>query len=88
MPVRIGVPGPAGIKKLLRYAAHCSVAASATVMARYGVSLTRLFGSAGPDRLVDSLVRGLDERNGPVRFHFYPFGGIGQTVDWIAAYKG
>lgn len=83
-PVRIGVPGPAGIKTLLRYAAHCGVGASASVMAKYGVSLSRLLGTAGPDKLVDALGRGLTAEHGAVRLHFYPFGGLERTVDWIA----
>lgn len=86
-PVRIGIPGPAGIKTLLRYAAHCGVGASAAVMARYGVSLGRLLGSAGPDTLVDDFASGLKPEHGPVRLHFYPFGGLSRTVEWINAYE-
>jgi methylenetetrahydrofolate reductase (NADPH) len=86
-PVRIGVPGPAGIKTLLRYAAHCGVGASATVMAKYGVSLTRLLGAAGPDRLVADFERGLTPAHGAVRLHFYPFGGLARTVEWINNYR-
>lgn len=86
-PVRIGIPGPAGIKTLLRYAAHCGVGASASVMAKYGVSITRLLGTAGPDKLVDRLAAGLTPAHGPVRLHFYPFGGLERTVDWIDDYS-
>jgi methylenetetrahydrofolate reductase (NADPH) len=85
-PVRIGVPGPASIKALLRFAAHCGVSASASVMAKYGVSLSRLLGPAGPEKLVDALREGLGPEHGPVRLHFYPFGGLERTVDWIGAY--
>ena len=85
-PVRLGVPGPAGIKTLLRFAARCGVGASASVMSKYGLSITNLLGSAGPDKLVDSLSRGLGPEHGPVRLHFYPFGGMVRTVDWINEY--
>ncbi len=85
-PVRIGVPGPAGIKTLLRFAAHCGVGASASVMAKYGVSLTRLLGTAGPDALVDAFGRGIGPEHGAVRLHFYPFGGLSKTVEWIRDY--
>ncbi|NBC36726.1 methylenetetrahydrofolate reductase [Novosphingobium sp. FSY-8] len=85
-PVRIGVPGPAGIKTLLRFAARCGVGASASVMAKYGISITQLLGSAGPDKLVDALARGMGEPHGAVRLHFYPFGGLEKTVDWIKGY--
>ncbi|AIT81897.1 methylenetetrahydrofolate reductase [Novosphingobium pentaromativorans] len=82
-PVRLGVPGPAGIKTLMRFAARCGVGASASVMAKYGISITRLIGSAGPDKLVKALEQGLGEEHGPVRLHFYPFGGLEKTVAWI-----
>src|SRR5262245_55465194 len=50
-PVRVGVPGPASVKTLLRFAARCGVGASASVMAKYGVSITQLVTTAGPDAL-------------------------------------
>ncbi|OYY90332.1 MAG: 5,10-methylenetetrahydrofolate reductase [Sphingomonas sp. 28-66-16] len=86
-PVRIGVPGPAGIKTLLRFAMHCGVGASTSVMAKYGVSITQLLGTAGPDKLVDNLARGLGPDHGAVRLHFYPFGGLARTVEWIGNHR-
>lgn len=86
VPVRIGVPGPAGIKTLLRFAARCGVGASASVMAKYGISLTKLIGTAGPDKLVDRLAADFGSEHGKVRLHFYPFGGLVRTVDWINDY--
>jgi methylenetetrahydrofolate reductase (NADPH) len=86
-PVRIGIPGPAGIKTLLRYAARCGVGASASVMKKYGVSLSNLIGTAGPDRLVDTFAAKLGHEHGRVRLHFYPFGGMEKTVAWIADYN-
>ncbi|MDX8356459.1 methylenetetrahydrofolate reductase [Sphingopyxis terrae] len=86
-PIRIGVPGPASIRTLLRFAARCGVGASASVMKKYGVSLSSLIGSAGPDRLVDAFWDGLGDEHGRVRLHFYPFGGVRATVEWIAGYE-
>lgn len=85
-PVRIGVPGPAGIKTLLRFAKLCGVGASASVLAKYGISLAQLLGAAGPDKLVSALERGIGPEHGRVRLHFYPFGGVARTVAWINAY--
>lgn len=85
-PVRLGVPGPAGIKTLLRFASRCGVGASASVMAKYGLSITNLLGSAGPDKLVDALAAGIGPDHGKVRLHFYPFGGMKRTVEWINEY--
>jgi methylenetetrahydrofolate reductase (NADPH) len=86
-PVRIGIPGPAGIKTLLRFAARCGVGASASVMAKYGLSITNLLGAAGPDKLVDAFAVKLGDEHGRVRLHFYPFGGLSKTVEWIDDYK-
>ena len=86
-PVRIGVPGPAGIKRLLGFAARCGVGASTSVLRKYGISVTNLLGSAGPDRLVDAFAAGLGPQHGRVRLHFYPFGGLRKTVEWIADYE-
>jgi len=84
-PVRIGIPGPAGVRTLLRYATRCGVTASAGAVAKYGLSLGRLLGNAGPDRFVADLVAGLDPAtSGPVRLHIFPFGGFAQTADWLA----
>ncbi|MBB5747003.1 methylenetetrahydrofolate reductase [Brevundimonas variabilis] len=86
--IRIGVPGPAGVKTLLRFAARCGVGASAKVMSRYGLSLTQLMGTAGPDRLIEDLARRVDpERHGPLSLHFYPFGGIAKTAEWVSDFN-
>ncbi len=86
-PVRIGVPGPAGIKRLLSFAARCGVGASTSVLKKYGISVANLLGSAGPDKLVDAFAKGLGPDHGRVRLHFYPFGGLRKTVEWIADYE-
>lgn len=86
-PIKIGIPGPAGIKTLLRFAARCGVGASASVMTKYGLSITKLIGSAGPDTMVDRLAETLGPQHGEVGLHFYPFGGLEKTVDWIESYE-
>jgi methylenetetrahydrofolate reductase (NADPH) len=86
VPVRLGVPGPAGIKRLLGFAKRCGVGASASVMKKYGVSITNLIGSAGPDKLVNSLAKKLNDSHGRVRLHLYPFGALTASAEWINAY--
>jgi len=86
-PVRVGVPGPAGIAVLARYAALCGVSACASMWSKYGISLGSLLGTAGPDVFVDRLAAGLTQAHGEVRLHFFPFGGIAQSVKWIAQYR-
>ena len=86
-PVRVGVPGPASIAVLLRYAALCGVGACASMLSKYGVSIGKLFGTAGPDLFVARLAAGLTEAHGEVSLHFFPFGGITQSEKWIERYR-
>ncbi len=87
-PVRVGVAGPASIKTLLRFAARCGVGASAKVMKKYGVSLTQLLGTAGPDPIIRELKAGLDPAvHGNVTLHFYPFGGLAKTANWVKDFR-
>lgn len=82
-PVRVGVPGPASVKTLLRFAARCGVGASASVLAKYGVSITKLLTTAGPDALIAELAASIEPaRHGEVFLHFYPFGGLAKTAQW------
>lgn len=84
VPVRLGIPGPANMRTLLRYAAVCGVSASASVLARYGFSLTRLRSHAGPDKFVYDLMSEFSPgRHGEVFAHFYPFGGISSLLSWL-----
>jgi methylenetetrahydrofolate reductase (NADPH) len=86
-PVRIGVTGPTSIRRLLTYARHCGVEASASVMKKYGTSLANLLTTAKPDKFVNYCAARLGPQHGRVRLHFYPFGGIAQTAEWIAGYR-
>lgn len=83
-PVRIGVPGPAGVQRLLRYARRFGVGSSASVVQKYGFSLTGLLGTAGPSRFVTDLGAVIDpEVHGRVSMHFYTFGGVRATAGWV-----
>lgn len=87
-PVRLGIAGPASVGALLRFAARCGVGVSAKVLAKYGLSLTQLLSNAGPGPLISELAERLDPTvHGDVRLHFYPFGGLEKTADWIGAHS-
>jgi methylenetetrahydrofolate reductase (NADPH) len=88
VPIRVGVAGPASIKTLLGYAKRCGVGVSTKVVAKYGLSITQLIGSAGPNSVIEELAEGLDPaRHGDVHLHFYPFGGLAKTSEWIRDFK-
>lgn len=83
-PVRIGVPGPTGIRQLLKYAKRFGVGTSAGIAMKYGFSLTNLIGTAGPDKFLKELADETQQTNflGDVSVHFYTFGGITNTAEW------
>jgi methylenetetrahydrofolate reductase (NADPH) len=88
-PVYIGVAGPARAQTLLRFAARCGVGTSAKVLSKYGVSLAHLLNTAGPDSVVTQLERSLEQGHfGDVYLHFFPFGGVRRTADWIHRFPG
>jgi methylenetetrahydrofolate reductase (NADPH) len=88
VPIRIGVPGPAGIRRLLAYAKRFGVGTGAEVVRKYGLSLTNLLGSAGPDRFLHALANGEDPaRHGELELHFYAFGGLKETAEWATAFR-
>lgn len=87
-PVRIGVSGPASVKTLMRFALRCGVGTSARVMKKYGLSATKLLGTAGPEPILNALTDGLDhDVHGTTKLHFYPFGGLVKTADWIRKFN-
>lgn len=86
--VRVGVPGPASVKRLLAFASRCGVGASTKVMKKYGMSLAKLLSTAGPDKLIEEFAAGLDPaRHGEVLLHFYPFGGLRVTAEWVRDFR-
>lgn len=89
LPVRVSVPGPATVRRLLAISARCGVAVSVPVAARYGFPLTEPTGTAGPDRFIRTLACGYDPRlHGEVKLHFNAFGGFSATAQWISRFRG
>ncbi|MEO1248785.1 MAG: methylenetetrahydrofolate reductase [Pseudomonadota bacterium] len=85
VPVRIGVAGPASIRKLLTFAMRCGVGNSArflTQKPRNVASLVRKWdpGDLLQALLADSAVLGNEQVAG---VHFFPFGGIADVKAWI-----
>lgn len=88
LPIRVGVPGPAGVRRLMSYAARFGVGTSAGIARKYGFSITNLMGTAGPDRFVRALAEGYrPERHGELKLHFYTFGGLRATSEWLARFR-
>lgn len=88
-PIRVGVAGPAGIKRLLGFASRFGVSSGASIVKKYGFSLTNLFGTAGPDRFITALAERLHGQGlGQIGLHFYAFGGLRATGEWVRNFRG
>lgn len=82
--IRIGTPGPAGVKRLIGFARRFGIGANAMIVKKYGFSLTNLMGTAGPDRFVTDLANlvAAEPDAGDIGLHFYTFGGTEATTQW------
>lgn len=80
--IAIGVPGPTSVARLVKFATRCGVGASSKAVSKYGFSLSRLFGKAGPDKFIEQFLS-LQENDPALRAHFYPFGGFKDTAKWL-----
>ena len=89
LPIHVGVPGPATIKTLVKYAAMCGVGNSARFIKKQALNITKLLTVNTPDDFVSGLAQlhfGRPELGiaGP---HLYPFGGFDRLFDWVATVK-
>jgi methylenetetrahydrofolate reductase (NADPH) len=86
LPIHVGVPGPATIKTLAKYALMCGVGNSARLIRRQALNVSKLLTVSTPDEFVGDLARISAERPelNIVAPHFYPFGGFDKLFDWLA----
>ncbi len=82
LPIRAGLPGPASLATLWKYALSCGIGASRTALARQGKRLFKLARPQPPTRQVLALAEAAPD---DLSLHFYPFGGIAATLDWVEA---
>lgn len=85
LPIHVGIPGPATIKTLVRYAALCGVGKSARFIRKQALNVARLLTVSAPDGLVSDLAEQRLENPalGIAAPHFYPFGGFDKLFDWL-----
>lgn len=87
LPVHVGVPGPATIKTLVKYAAMCGVGNSARFIRKQALNVTKLLTVSSPDGFVENLAKLHFEKPelGIAAPHLYPFGGFDKLLDWVSS---
>ena len=85
-PVRVGLPGPAGVMTLARYAVRCGVGNSLRVLTD-NPSFARAAVDRSPEPIIRDIAHSIapdsDTRLEIAGLHFYIFGGFNKTLDWI-----
>lgn len=84
-PVRIGVSGPANVAKLIRYAIACGVGTSIRALKeKQGLASMVLFGET-PDDVIAGISSALEEDPslGVAGVHYFTFGSLKKTLDWL-----
>ncbi|MGB1106816.1 MAG: methylenetetrahydrofolate reductase [Candidatus Puniceispirillaceae bacterium] len=86
LPIRIGIPGPATIKTLFRFAQISGIGPSMRFIAKQARNVAKLMTVQSPHLLIAGLAEGMAaDKDCLIRhFHYYPFGGFART----AAYAG
>jgi methylenetetrahydrofolate reductase (NADPH) len=87
LPVHVGIAGPASLMGLAKFAMLCGIGASLGAMLTNPIALKALVKTV--DEIFPAVVR---LREGPlarrlVQPHFFAFGGVMKTVDWLEAVR-
>jgi methylenetetrahydrofolate reductase (NADPH) len=85
LPVRVGLPGPASLPRLLRFAMLCGIGNSVRALKAQPQAITRLLVEAGPEAVVRDIARPGDAAITGV--HFFCFGGLLRTARWLRALR-
>ena len=87
LPIRIGIPGPATIKTLFRFAQISGIGPSMRFISKQAKNVAKLLTVQAPDVLLAELAEGManDKDCLLAHFHYYPFGGFAKTAAYASA---
>ena len=85
IPIHIGIAGPAKLQTLLKFSVECGIGPSMKVLTKRAKDLTTLLLPYKPTQILNELAeyKSKDPESNIEQVHFFPIGGIKQTVDWI-----
>ncbi len=86
LPIYIGLPGLAKASTLLKYALDCGVGPSLAAFSKHATQLSKLLTVSAPDEQLVALAKYRTENPQTLiaGLHFFPFGGLKRTSDWLA----
>ena len=85
LEIHAGIPGPATLKTLVGYARSCGITNSIRFLSKQAMNITKLATTRTPDKLISDLAdyKALNSSTKLTKLHFYAFGGIKKTSDWL-----
>ena len=89
LDIHAGIPGPASLKTLIAYAKSCGIGNSLRFLTKQAFNITKLASTKTPDKLIYDLANynNSNIETSLKKLHFYPFGGIKKTSEWLNLLK-
>ena len=89
IPIHIGIAGPAKLQTLLKFSVECGIGASMKVLTKRAKDITKLLLPYKPTHILNELAdhKSKDPEFNIEQVHFFPIGGVKQTVDWLEEYQ-
>ena len=85
IPIHIGIAGPAKLQTVLKFSIECGIGSSMKVLTRRAKDITKLLLPYEPTQVLKELAeyKAKDPKFNIEQVHFFPFGGVKQTSDWV-----
>lgn len=86
LEIHAGIPGPATLKTLFGYAKSCGIGNSIRFLSKQAMNITKLATTRTPEKLISDLAdyKILNPESKLTKLHFYAFGGIKKTSEWLS----
>jgi methylenetetrahydrofolate reductase (NADPH) len=87
LPIHVGMPGPASLRQLAKFAMLCGVGASMRMLTSRTSAMANLLSTQAPDEMVTALARhrAANPQSRFKKIHFFAFGGVAKTAKWANA---
>ena len=85
IPIHIGIAGPAKLQTLLKFSIECGIGSSMKILTKRAKDITKILLPYEPTQVLKELAeyKAKDPKFNIEQVHFFPFGGIKQTSDWV-----
>ena len=87
LPIHVGMPGPASLRQLAKFAMLCGVGASMRMLTTRTAAMANLLSAQAPDDMVTYIARhrAAHPDSRLKKIHFFAFGGVVKTARWANA---